>query len=54
MDAALIREDEVNLQASGFQLVTHKAKNKAQKSKYTSVKNKYETRSKPSNPKPFL
>lgn len=54
IDAALIREDEVNLQASGFQLVTHKAKNKAQKSKYTSVKNKYETRSKPSNPKPFL
>jgi len=54
IDDALNREDQLNLQASGFQLVTSKAKKKAQKTKNTTVKNNYETRSKPRNPRPFL
>jgi len=53
IDEAIIREEQQNLQASGFQLVTSKASKKAQKAKTTSVKNTYATRSNTSNPKPF-
>lgn len=53
IDDALLREDQQNLEASGFKLVTRKAKRKTQKSKNIPTKNSHGTRSKSSNPRPF-
>jgi len=53
IDEALFREDQQNLEAYGFQLVTSKATKKAQKLNSSSIRSKYATRSKPSNYKLF-
>jgi hypothetical protein len=53
IDAALLREDQQNLEASGFQLVTNKSQKKTLKSKNMPAKNSYKTRSKPGKPTPF-
>jgi len=53
IDEELLREDQQNIEASGFQLVTSRTKKRAQKSKKSSVKSSYGTRTKPSSPKPF-
>jgi len=52
IDDAIKTENQQNLEASGFQLVTRRTKKKNQKTNTNPVRNNYKTRSRPSNQTP--